>query len=125
MQQLKGLDRKLQRSGVDSGDIALWSVEARDETDLNGIKAARENDRNSRGRVLGSHRRNIAARHDHRWLVIDQIGSKLGKPIELVLGPTIFDCNILPFNIVGLFQALLEGSHKGLIVAGRRAAEKS
>src|SRR6516165_6242214 len=124
MQQLKGLDRKLQRSGVDSGDIALWSVEARDETDLNGIIAASENDRNSRGRLLGGHRRRIAACHDHRWPFVDQISSKLGKPIELVLGPTIFDRNIPPLDIIGLLQALLERGHKELIVVRRRAAQK-
>jgi hypothetical protein len=89
---------------------------------LNGVKAARENDRYHRGRRLGSHRRVIAARHDHDWPVIDQIGRKLRKLIEMALGPPVFDRNIPPLNMIDLFQALLECGHKGLIGVGRRTA---
>src|SRR6266478_7527251 len=50
--------------------------------------------------------------------------ASLGSRSNWPSATTIFDRNIPPFDIIGLFQALLERGHKGLIVAGRRSAQK-
>ena len=47
-----------------------------------------------------------AARDDHGDLPANQLGRQRGQPIDLILGPAIFDRNVLALDIAGVFQAL-------------------
>ena len=45
---------------------------------------------------------------DHGDLPANQIGRQLRQPIELILGPAVFDRHVLALDIAGLLQALAE-----------------
>ena len=46
--------------------------------------------------------------HDHRHLAADQIGRQRRQPIELALGPAIFDRDVAALDVAGFAQALAE-----------------
>jgi hypothetical protein len=49
-----------------------------------------------------------AARYDHGYAAADEFGCKRRQPINLVLRPAVFDCDILALDIAGFLQALEE-----------------
>src|SRR5262249_57047482 len=97
---------------IGPGGVAAWRSEAGDEPKLNRVFWACEHDRNGRGCRLGCDSWSGAAgRDDDRDPLANQIGCKLWKPVELVLGPTVFDRDVLPLDIACLLQALAKGVH--------------
>jgi len=69
MQEPKLLSQESNIHGVDTGDVATRVIEARHETSLNRVGAARVHNRNGRGRSFGHERRCYAARcyDDGHW----------------------------------------------------------
>ena len=83
------------------------SDSARDQTELDGVFGCEKDDRDRRGRGLGRHRRSGAAgRDDYGHLATDQFGSQRGQSIDLILGPTEFDRDVLALDIAIILQAL-------------------
>jgi hypothetical protein len=75
VQQPEPLRLERGREPADARDIATGSAQARNETILDGIVAAHEDDRNGAGRRLGRLRRsNSANRDDHRDLTANELG---------------------------------------------------
>ena len=57
--------------------------------------------------ALAAKRRSGAAdRDDHGDLSANQIGRQRRQPIDLILGPAVFDRHVLALDIAGLLQAL-------------------
>src|SRR5713226_2031940 len=104
-------------------DISTRSVEARDKTEPNRIIAAHDDDWNCTGRRLGrSDRRTI--RENDRYPTIYQVGGKCWQAIVPIVGPAIFDCNVVTLNIAGLLQALPEGRRHRRVPISRCAVKK-
>jgi hypothetical protein len=77
--------------------------------DLTGIAAGAENNGNGRGRRLYRELgRSASAYEDYAYLLADQIGRQFRQSFVLTFTPTVFDRNILAFDIAGLLQALAE-----------------
>jgi hypothetical protein len=57
-----------------------------------------------------------------RWRT--EIGRQHGQPVGIVLGPAIFDRNVLALNITGFLQALTERGHLGRKAVGRCDVEE-
>src|SRR5215467_13067339 len=53
-----------------------------------------------------------AAVPDHGDLFTNQFGRQRGQPIDLILGPTVFDRYVLALDIAGLFQSLAKCAQK-------------
>src|SRR5262249_53754229 len=103
--------------GVEPGhtcEVAARLVEACDETVLAGVVIEGEDNRNRARRCLGCDRRIIATRcNDYGHLTLNQIDGKGRHSIRLSLRPSIFNRDILAFDIAGLTQALTErGQHR-------------
>ena len=49
-----------------------------------------------------------SGRDDHGDLSANQFGRQRRQPIELILGPAVFDRHVLALDIAGLLQALAE-----------------
>ena len=47
-----------------------------------------------------------SARGDHGDLSANQIGRQRRQPIDLILGPAVFDRHVLALDIAGVLQAL-------------------
>jgi hypothetical protein len=64
--------------------VAAWPAQASNQTKVDRITAAGEDNRNSRGCCLRRQARNIAARRrDHRDLPANQIGRQLGQAMTV------------------------------------------
>jgi CheY-like chemotaxis protein len=78
-------------------------------TDAAGVLliADKEDNRNCLGRLLCRNCRRFAAcRRKHRHSATNKVGSELGQPIILTLGPAEFDRHVLALNIAKFLQAL-------------------
>ena len=99
MQQLQHLAAQNRVEKAHTGHVAAWSVKARDMAFADGIAPVSEDDRNCRGGGLGGQDRITASRRrDHRDLAFDQFSGKLGEPIVLVVGVTVFDGDVAAFS---------------------------
>src|SRR5262249_22018347 len=58
-------------------------------------------------------------------LTADQLGRQRWQTIVLTLRPAILDCDVLSFNVAGVFQALAECARSDCVPIGRCAIEKS
>ena len=83
-----------------------WSGEAGDETNFDWVIADAEDDRDRGGCRLGSQRRRRAACDDHGDPPANQFGRQLGQSIDLIIGPPVFDRDVLTLDIAGILQAL-------------------
>ena len=98
-QELEPLGRKLRGDEGDTRDVAARPVEAGDEAELDRIGAEREDDGYRRGRRLGRERRpGAAAGNNHRYLAANQIGRQRRQPIRFVVGPAVFDRDVLALD---------------------------
>jgi hypothetical protein len=99
---------------VGAGRIAAGPGEAGDQAELNRVFADAEDDRDGGGRGFGCQGCSVAAKRcDNGHATADQIGRELWKSIEpaLLLGPAIYDCHILTFDVSGLAETPAEGIH--------------
>ena len=94
MQQFKALGAQRRCDDAYTGDIAARSIEASDETVLDGVVAATDEDnRNFGGRGFGCLCRGTATGSNyHCHLVANQIGSHRRQSIVLPFRPPVFDC---------------------------------
>src|SRR6516162_8357723 len=68
----------------------------------------------------------VAARRKNQvHLAADEIGGQCGQPIVMVLGPAVFDREILTFDIAGFVQSLAKGSQLWCERCRRPGAEKA
>jgi hypothetical protein len=125
MQQSKLLCPELSKDKRDTGDIAARPVETGDETELNRVTTACEDDRDRRSRRFGYHCRGSVMRSDHRHLTAYQISCEVGQSFLLVLRPAILDRDILALDVSGFTNALPECGQIACTISKRRAAEKA
>ena len=113
-QEFQPLCHQLGREKIDPRQVAARPGEARDQTEPD--------------RVFGDARRRWGSswlppwpptpegclpRDDHGDLPADQIGRQRRQPIELILGPAVFDRHVLALDIAGVLQALAKSAHDG------------
>jgi hypothetical protein len=102
------------RSGekADTRDIAVWSTDVGDESRFDRVAASGKDNRYCRGcSFCGKRRRRAPACENNGNLTIDQLGRQGGKPIGTLVRPSIFDGNVLTFEIAGFSEAFTEGRH--------------
>jgi hypothetical protein len=122
-QQLQSFRQQLRIQADHARKISSRTVEAGDKADPHRVVAAREDDRDRRGRGLGRHGRG-AIRRDHRHLATDQVGCHGRQPIVHAIRPAILDCDIAALDMTGFVQALPERAHAIRIPVSRCAVEK-
>ena len=125
-QKSQALGRQLGVEKVDPREIAARPGEARHQTKLDRIFANDEDDRDFRSCRLGrSRRRRPSGRSDHRSLAANQFGHKRRQSIDLILGPAVFDCDVLALDIARVFQALAEPTQLLHVPFGRLDVEEA
>src|SRR5262249_15937835 len=93
-----------------SRDIDAWPIEARDQTEFDRVAAAGKNDWYRPGGRLSRQRR-TGIGEDCGNLTGDQISGKRRSSIGLLLGPAIFDRDVLTLDVAGFLQTLTECSY--------------
>ena len=96
-------------------DIAAGTVETRNETEIDRVRAGRENDRNGCGCSFGSHCSRRGEGNDRIYGTRHQIGGQCRQAVEARIGRAIFDCEIAPFDIAGILEALPNGADLSII----------
>ena len=96
---------------IDPCQVAARPGEAGDKTKPDRVFGDGEDDGDRRGCRLGRQRRSGASgRDDHGDLSANQIGRQLRQPIDLILGPAVYDRHVLALDIAGLLQALAKSA---------------
>jgi hypothetical protein len=105
--------------------FATRLVEAGYEARLDRVDAEEEDDRNCRGRRLGGECRRRAVGDNHGHLPTNQFGREIRQSIVLALRPTVFDGDVLAFDIAGFVEALPERHQTAgnVVGLGRPGAE--
>ena len=85
-------------------DVPARPREARDEPGANGIANANHDDGDRLGGILGCRHSLRPRRYDDVHLEPDQLGRKIGQPVEPTLRKSIVDDNILALNPPELAQ---------------------
>src|SRR5262245_20050521 len=108
-QEFQSLLGQLDNKKVDPCQVAARPGEAGHKTELNRVFADDESDWDRCGGRLGRKRHSDAsARGDYRDLSANQFGSQHREPIELILGPAVYDRHVLALDVAGVLQALAE-----------------
>ena len=99
MQDLEPLTHNAHPYVSDTGRIASRLVEALDQARLDRVNAGAEDNRNGLGQAF-DHACCVPAggRGDDRNATSDQISGQFRQPIDLVIGPAIFDRDVLTLN---------------------------
>ena len=123
MQQLETFSHQLSDQSRYACHVAVRPVEAGDEASLDRV-AGVEDDRDRRGRGLGSGCRGVAAdRRNHVDLAANEICSQSRQSVILALRPTVFDRDVPALDTARLVQALPEGSQPETVGLRRAGAE--
>ena len=104
-------------------DVPARPREARDEPGANGIANTNHDDMDRLGGNLGCRHSLRPRRYDDVHLESDQLGRKVGQPVEPTLRKSIVDDDVLPFNPPALSQSLPEGLQERWGSGGRAARE--
>jgi hypothetical protein len=84
-----------------------------------------ENDRDRRGRRLsGERRRRAPGCGDHGDAAPNQFGRKHRQLLQLIIGPPVFDRNVLALDVAGVSEALAKCAHWFRISLGRLRVEE-
>ena len=106
-QEFQPLCRQLSIEKIDPCQVAARPGEAGDKTKPDRVFGDDEDDGDRRGCRLGRQRRSeVAGRGDHGDLPANQFGRQRRQPIDLILGPAVFDRHVLALDIAGVLQAL-------------------
>jgi hypothetical protein len=97
---------------IDTGQIAARPREAGNKTKPDRIIGDDENNRDRRGRILGRERGGTGRCDDHSDPSADQVGRQRRQSIELILGPAVFDRDVLAFDIARFLEALAKPPHE-------------
>src|SRR6516165_11930303 len=97
-----------------------------DKTELNGVFADTEYNRNGRGRSLGGDCNSCAAgRGDHSYMAADQISGQRCHTIISALQPVVLDYHVLAFDVAGFAQPLTERGRNPRPAFGRPTVNKA
>ena len=99
---------QLDREKICPGQIATRPGQAGDKTEPDRVVADDEDDGDRRGCRLGRRRRSNAGGSDHGNLPTHQLACQLGESIELIVGRSMLDRQVLAFDVADLLQALTE-----------------
>ena len=106
-QEFQPLCHQLSRDKIDPCQVAARPGEAGDKTKPDRVVANGEDDGDRRGCRLGRERhRGAFDRDDHGDLSANQFGRQRRQPIELIVGPAVFDRHVLALDIAALLQGL-------------------
>ena len=110
-QEFQPLCRQLATEKIDPGQVAARPGEAGDKTEPDRVFAGDEDDGDRRGCRLGRQRDGSTAdRGDHGDLPANQIGRQRRQPIDLILGPAVFDRHVLALDKARFLQALAKSA---------------
>jgi hypothetical protein len=110
VQKSKLLRREFRLHIIHTGNVAAWPVEAPHEARFDRIHAGAEDDRYGCRGGFGSQCRLIAAWcSNYGNAPTNQVGGQFRQPIQCIVRPTIFDGDILTFDVAGLTQTSAEG----------------
>src|SRR5262249_50299600 len=85
----------------------------------------KEDDGDRRGCRPGGERwRETSACDNHGDLSPHQFRRQCRQPIELIVGPAVFDSDVLALDKACVFQALAESTQPGRVSIGRRGVEE-
>src|SRR5262249_15228110 len=122
-QKFQPLGHQFAHDEIDSGEVTARPGEAGNESELDRVVRDRKHDRNGCGRRLGCESRSGAAgRDDDGNTLANQIGRQTWQSVELVLGPAVFDRDVLAFGIACLLQSLQKSARS---LGRRHRAEKA
>src|SRR5262245_10718143 len=119
MQEPEPLCRKLHVHSANTGDIAARPVEAGNETFLNRVSAAHEDNRNCRGCGFSSESRRYTARCGNDCdLAAYQIGCQFPQLIVFKVRTAVFNRHIPALDIASFAEPFTETRHKFCICFG-------
>src|SRR5262245_13066734 len=108
-QELQPLCHQLTTEKIDTRHVAARAGKAGDKTEPHRVFVDGEDDGDRRSCRLGSQRRIGTSGHrDHRDPSANQIGRQRREPIDLILGPAVFNQHILTLDNACVFEALTE-----------------
>ena len=122
-QQLQPLCANLGIEKIDACQVAARPGEAGDKADCDRVSRNGEDNRGRRGRRLGR-KRATRDRDDRGDLSASQIGRQRWKPIDLIVGPAVFDRYVLALDMTGFLQTLAKSAQTVHVRAGRRAVQE-
>jgi hypothetical protein len=123
-QEFQPLCRQLRGEEINAGQVAARPGEARDQTKPDWVFGDHEDDGDRRRRLGRGLRCGTAACGDHGDPPANDLRRQRGQPIELVLGPAVFNCHVLALDITGFFEALAKSPQKIRNRVVRLAAEE-
>src|SRR6516165_5968756 len=116
VQKCQPLRTQLSCEKIDAGQVSARPGEAGDETELDGVFADAEDDRDRRGRSFGGKRSSVAGwRGDNGDTTTHEVSHERRKAIELALKPVVLHRYVLALDIAGFVKALSESGGKGCI----------
>jgi hypothetical protein len=125
-QELQPFRHQFADENIGAREVASRPGEAGDESELDGVFRNHEHDWNCRGRRLGGDGRGGAAgRNDHRDPLANQIDRQPGQQVEPVVGPAVFDRDVLALDIAVILQALAESAQAFRETVRRYSAEEA
>jgi len=123
--QIEPLGHQLDGEVAEAREVAARPGETGDETRLDRVVVASEDDRNRRSRIFRRQCRRIAGGCDYGNPAADEIGGQCGQPIIATLRPAIFDRHILSLDVPGFTQPSAEADHRRRSRVGRTADEEA
>ena len=125
-QEFEPLRYQFAEQEIDTGQVAPRSGEAGHQSKLDGIFGDQEHDRNDGGRGLGCDGWSGATmRGDERDPLANQLGRQCRQAVELVLGPAVFDRDVLALDKARLLEALAKCAQTVHKAVGRYGAEEA
>jgi hypothetical protein len=124
MQKPELLRRQRARNQVKPCQIAAGAAEAGDEAGLNRLDPSAKDDGDRRGCRLGRQRGRTVTGDEYGDLPANQVRCLRRQAIVLTLYPTVFNRDVLAFNIAGFGQRLAEACEDRPTLRQRRTAEE-
>jgi hypothetical protein len=119
-QYLHPLWRNLWSARDKSGQISTGSGKVCDQSKLDKVTDACTDDRNMRRCILRGLHTDRSSRKDDIHVAVNEIPRQFRKPSHITLGPSIFDCDVLSFNVTQGLEAISKSS-QGKSIFCRRA----
>jgi hypothetical protein len=116
VQKCQPLGGDLPGEKIDPRQVSPRPGEASGETELDGVFADAEDDRDRRGRSFGGKRSSVAGgRGDNGDTTTHEVSHERRKAIELALQPMVLHGYVLALEVAGFVEALAERGGKGRI----------
>jgi hypothetical protein len=119
-QYLRPLWRKLWGARDKSGKISTGSGKVCDQSKFDNVTHPCTDDWNKRRCTLSGLHTNRSSRKDDIHVAVNEIPRQFRKPSHITLGPSIFDCDVLSFNVTQGLEAISKSS-QGKSIFCRRA----